>query len=141
MHVFVYGTLKRGYSNNRLLEGAKFVGEAFTIGKYARVDAGFPVVVEGSDEAFAVAGEVYDIKGQPDILKRLDFLEHEGTMYDRKEVVVYLPGKKKRLGAFIYVGCPDFWGDRDHSNDKYYTSGGKLSWPAGPGVSVGLTGL
>lgn len=32
--VFVYGTLKRGYPNNPLLEGSEFLGEAVTVLTY-----------------------------------------------------------------------------------------------------------
>jgi len=36
--VFVYGTLKRGYPNNPLLEGSQFLGEAVTVPTYKMVE-------------------------------------------------------------------------------------------------------
>ena len=72
--VFVYGTLKRGYGNHRLLEDAVFAGEAVTAPKYRMFDAGaFPYMVVDEDSGIPIHGEVYVIT--PEILERLDSLE------------------------------------------------------------------
>jgi gamma-glutamylcyclotransferase (GGCT)/AIG2-like uncharacterized protein YtfP len=51
--VFVYGTLKRGYPNNPMLEGCEFLGEAVTVltykavtvPAYKMVGTSFPVIM------------------------------------------------------------------------------------------------
>ncbi len=60
--VFVYGTLKRGYSNHALLAKATYLGKAKTTLKWTMIGKGmsFPYVIEQHDElGMHVAGEVY----------------------------------------------------------------------------------
>lgn|SRR5690348_4803270 len=99
MKVFVYGTLKQGYGNNRLLDKAKFVENAVIPG-FKLYDSGFPVAAP--DEFSAVSGEIWDISGdhQERTLFNLDSLEGEGRMYNRQEV-----GED----TYMYVGHPRFW--------------------------------
>src|SRR5216683_3259005 len=91
MHrVFVYGTLKGGIHNHRLLAHAKFIGHAITDQAYRMVAGGFPIVLEGGD--YAVKGEVYEVDDA--MLERLDQLEgyrgedNPGNMYNRRSIVV-----------------------------------------------------
>ena len=97
MKVFVYGTLKSGYGNNRLLEGHTFVG-SFVVNGFKLYNYGFPAAKE--DENSKVRGEIWDIGDDQHTLRRLDGLESEGYMYHRKEVDVVDFEEK----AFMYVG-------------------------------------
>lgn len=74
--VFVYGTLKSGYGNNRLLWGSKQVAirARTTRGDLALQDGGFPYLIDGDGD---VLGEVYKVDN-PKVLKRLDQLEGVG---------------------------------------------------------------
>lgn len=89
-YVFVYGTLKQGHGNNRLLSRSKFVGKAVTSEpKFKLVDGGFPYLLDtGSGKK--VVGEVYEIG--PFILRDLDTLE--GVDY----------GHYERVGIHVEVG-------------------------------------
>lgn len=128
MLVFVYGTLKEGYSNNRLLEGCKKLGGGFTIDRFSMVDSGFPVVVDDRVDKHPVTGEVWDIGSDMDILESLDQLEAEGFMYDRREIPIYLMAKKpRRVICSAYIGCSRAWAHKPHSNDKFLRNG-KLTW-------------
>ena len=87
--VFVYGTLKRGERNHRLLAAAEFVGPAFTEPRFRLIDCGpYPAMIEHCDEPLVVAGEVFRIDDA--ILVELDRLEDEGRLYRRKVVEVSL---------------------------------------------------
>ena len=87
--VFVYGTLKRGLYNHRLLErgNARFMGEVRT--KRAQhvmllADAGYPYLVKSTtDDARVIDGELYSV--DDDTLTLLDELEEvsSGHVYAR----------------------------------------------------------
>ncbi len=95
MKVFVYGTLLRGESNHRTLDGARFVGREKTRPDYRLLDLGaYPAIV--ADGSTSVVGEVYEVNAAG--LARLDRLEGHPTMYLRTPVV--LAGGTE---AFVYV--------------------------------------
>lgn len=78
--VFVYGTLKRGHGNHRLLEagGARLLGTD-SIKGWSMHDLGaFPAVAEGWD---TVHGEVFEVDAET--LARLDRLEGIPSFYQR----------------------------------------------------------
>jgi gamma-glutamylaminecyclotransferase len=127
MKVFVYGTLKQGYGNHRILEGKSFLGPAVTIGRFNMLNSGFPVLIP-ADDGLPVKGEVYDITGDLDTLDRLDQLEGEGVMYDRREIYVLL-SDGERVVASVYVGNPTYWRRKKrHDNDQYLTDDNHLEW-------------
>lgn len=106
MLVFVYGTLKQGYGNNRLLSTAEFVRNA-TISGFKLHDSGFPVAEKTDDEHF-VRGEIFKIKRSVH-LRSLDGLEgyregNENSMYHR-EVHTTEDGEEVSL----YVGKSNYW--------------------------------
>ena len=113
--VFVYGTLKRGYPNNPMLEGCEFLGEAVTVltykavtvPAYKMVGTSFPVIVP-DPSGKPVAGELYTVDDAT--LARLDQLEREGRSYDRVMIDATVPlsnGERLTTQAFIYVGRED----------------------------------
>lgn len=112
--VFVYGTLKRGHGNNRLLSCARFVGEGQTIARCRLLHAGFPVLRKGlvgySCLDAPVRGEVYLVT-DPGTLEDLDMLESEGRMYHRRSMAVQID-QGKRVRAFTYVGDSKYWSQR-----------------------------
>ena len=105
MKVAVYGTLRKGFGNNRLLESSKFVGEGKIDNNWSLfvpvVDdkmVSFPYAVEEtSDEGFVC--EVYEIDDKT--LKSLDYLEGYPSFYDRKEVEVELNGEKVTASMYF----------------------------------------
>lgn len=132
MLVFVYGTLKKGHHNHRVLgPNPKFVGHAITNTKYVMHDAGFPVLLVPAkdEEGHFVEGEVYDV----DLVTaaRLDQLEGKGRMYDRVRKYVKMGEGSVRLN--YYVGIADYWRHRHMGKPRLHSpvASGALNWPEG----------
>jgi len=101
--VFVYGTLKSGYGNNRLLQGCTKLCDAYVIG-HKLFDSGFPVA-SPSDDNHSIKGEVWDIEDSNSVLASLDRLEGVPRMYLREEVVAIADDGYAHL-CYMYVGNP-----------------------------------
>lgn len=102
-YVFVYGTLKRGYGNHRVLGSAKFVGEGKTVsGAYKMLDGGFPMVLSGG--LFHVKGELFEVSDEQ-TMRNLDRLEGVPTLYTREETEVELSDGSVQH-SYIYIGNP-----------------------------------
>jgi gamma-glutamylaminecyclotransferase len=82
--LFVYGSLLRGERNHGRLEGARFLGPARTLARYALYDLGaYPGLTEGSS---AVEGELYEVDARQ--LAALDAFENHPRFYRRGPVVL-----------------------------------------------------
>jgi gamma-glutamylcyclotransferase (GGCT)/AIG2-like uncharacterized protein YtfP len=85
--LFVYGSLKKGFGNHRLLETSEFLGEE-TLPKeqgFHMISLGsFPAIVPNSIQATPIYGEVYEIN-EP-VFIRIDRLEGYPTFYNRRLV-------------------------------------------------------
>ena len=136
--VFVYGTLKRGYPNNPMLEGCEFLGEAVTVltykavtvPAYKMVGTSFPVIMP-DPSGKPVAGELYTVDDAT--LARLDQLEREGRSYDRVMIDATVPllnGERLTTQAFIYVGREDRFGEIFARGPRYEQANerGELVW-------------
>jgi gamma-glutamylaminecyclotransferase len=112
-YVFIYGTLKRGERNHRLLAGEQFAGEAVTEPLYQLYDCGtYPALVEDTANGRAVRGEVYLVG--PATLRQLDALEAAPHLYQL--LPVRLAGFDRPVKAYLYrkdVGglaeCGESW--------------------------------
>ena len=128
MLVFVYGTLLKGLSNhNSYLSQAKFYSEA-VLSDYALYDLGaFPgIKISIGDK---VKGEIYTIN--PEILRRLNVLEGEGSLYILKTVEVLTPNET-RLSVYTYEYNHDVnkdnkipfynqpWGEKEKIDSESY---------------------
>lgn len=117
MKIFVYGTLKRGHGNNRLLENAELVGPEIVHG-FKLYNAGFPVAAP-CEESIA-EGEVWDIGDDQQILYNLDRLESEGRMYHR----VYI----EDMDLWLYVGDKTFWSNFERLQECPKNEFGAYEW-------------
>src|SRR4051812_16582087 len=76
IHVFVYGSLKRGFRNHHFLETSRFIGPGTTRRDFDLLDLGyFPAMIKGG--GFAIRGEVFMVDRRT--LKSLDWLEGNST--------------------------------------------------------------
>lgn len=81
--VFVYGTLRQGQSNHRLIDGSKYLGTCGITGPHVLHDMGFcPALVPVDNEVNTVFGEVYEVTLET--LYRLDTLEGHPEWYYRE---------------------------------------------------------
>jgi gamma-glutamylcyclotransferase (GGCT)/AIG2-like uncharacterized protein YtfP len=80
----VYGTLKRGFCNDRYLSGAMLIGYAKTVDKYEMVDRGIPFVFDKAGVGLRLHVEIYMVN--TDELLHIDGLEGHPNWYKRSKV-------------------------------------------------------
>lgn len=79
--VFVYGSLKKGFHNHKVLKDSTFIGIGTTKEKYDMISYNsFPAVISNGE--YHIKGEIYYVDDET--LKDLDRLEGNGTFYKRK---------------------------------------------------------
>lgn len=118
MKVFVYGTLKDGYSNNRILQAGKAQLLKKTVIKgYKLFNAGFPVATPSDGDA--IEGEIWDIGDNEQTLQSLDALEAEGRMYHRREI---------DEDVYMYVGDEKFWDNFERLGECPRNNDGVFVW-------------
>jgi gamma-glutamylcyclotransferase (GGCT)/AIG2-like uncharacterized protein YtfP len=121
--LFVYGTLKKGFSRNVLLDEAIPLGPALTRGtgwamfvthhKYP-----FPVVLPVTSSlpgsiptAGGIMGEAYMVS--PKAITNLDFIESNGIAYQRVIRLIDLMGQNGKpssiMTAWMYIGVLSHW--------------------------------
>lgn len=137
MFISVYGTLKRGNNNHRILQSpnCKFVTEGVVRG-YKLYDSGFPVSSESEGDCIRV--EVFDI-GDTDTegdalvtLNRLDGLEgfrgnkNPSSMYFRHTVSVVTDNGT--VESQMYVGNPTFWREFQGMTEERQDDEGMYYW-------------
>lgn len=102
---FVYGTLKKNFHNNVLLDGCKFLGKGVTDDGYIVHGKGFPKAVRYS-KGCQLAGEVYEVTDKGTV-QRLDWLEGNGSFYLRSKRMVTLESKEKgECWIYEYIAEP-----------------------------------
>lgn len=105
MYVFVYGTLKKGQSNHRLIREFNCLGEATMKGTLYDLGPFPALTLEPANDT--IHGEVYDVNTK-DGVERLDYLEgydpnSKSNFYDRVEVDCVLKDTSKTIKAYVYV--------------------------------------
>lgn len=104
--IAVYGSLKQGFGNHRLLSNSKFLGADVIPSGYTMYSlGGFPAIVEGGSNPLLV--EVYEV--DRNTLIQLDGLEGHPNWYCRKPLatkygdaeVYVMPAHKMRNNTHI----------------------------------------
>lgn len=105
MHLlFVYGTLKAGYGNNRRLGSSSLIGHASTEQPMSFVDLGsFPALVppRANIPQYHVKGELYEVDDHT--LEMCDRLEGHPTFYTREEIGVVLDEFNLAVDCWAYI--------------------------------------
>ncbi len=100
-YVFVYGTLKRGGINERLMEGTEYIADGVIPNAGLLVMPGYPGLLLGKcPEDMYAKGEIYEIY-RSYVLDTLDHLEQEGILYKRVMVPVNLIDPDPTLSASL----------------------------------------
>jgi gamma-glutamylcyclotransferase (GGCT)/AIG2-like uncharacterized protein YtfP len=99
---FVYGTLKLGYGNNRVLgNSSKFIGKGVTTNRYKVYNIGFPLACY-SKKGKPMLGEIFEVT-ESSVVEALDRLEGQGRFYTRvKRLVKNIDFFDQELLAWIY---------------------------------------
>jgi len=98
---FVYGTLKRGEGNHRLLGNSKYLGKGITVTNYNAYHSGFPMICP-SDTGLPMLGEVYTVESA-EVVATLDRLESNGQFYTRVvRPVKILDFFEQEVQAWVY---------------------------------------
>ncbi|MBP2029693.1 gamma-glutamylcyclotransferase (GGCT)/AIG2-like uncharacterized protein YtfP [Methanohalophilus levihalophilus] len=98
MYLFVYGTLKKDFSNHHLIRNTRFIGEDKTRDNYCMIDMGyFPAILE-RDGTTPISGETY--LADEKLLEVVD--EFEGKWFYRKQIRLE-SGKR----AYAYFLSPE----------------------------------
>ncbi|MGH7127169.1 MAG: gamma-glutamylcyclotransferase family protein, partial [Planctomycetaceae bacterium] len=101
MHLFVYGTLKRGLSRAPALSRQRFLDEARTQPFYRMYDCGtYPGLVESAD-GLPISGEVWDVDAA--CLAQLDRIECVAeNLYRRGRIALQPPFDRQDVEAYFY---------------------------------------
>jgi gamma-glutamylaminecyclotransferase len=96
--LFVYGTLKRGLRNHRLIADQEFLGEAITEPGYRVIDLGpHPGLIVDDANGLAVRGELWAVSEC--CLDELDVFEEVPGPFVREAVAI--PGQKETVYAYF----------------------------------------
>jgi gamma-glutamylcyclotransferase (GGCT)/AIG2-like uncharacterized protein YtfP len=97
--VFVYGSLKHGFGNHRVLGTSRFVGRGQTLPQFDLLDCGpYPAIIPGSH---VVTGELYNVDAE--VMRDLDRLEGNGVLYLRQKRPVLVNGQQVSAWIYIYL--------------------------------------
>lgn len=116
--VTVYGSLKKGFHNNFLLENQKFIGNVLTKEKYCMYNAGkFPILTKENKDH--IKGELYSICSST--LYGLDYLEQNGVLYKR-EIIDVVDSNENIHKSYIYFYIAENIKYKNYN--KYYIPNG-----------------
>lgn len=122
--VFVYGTLKGMHERHPT---TKFLGKAFTTGKYTLWDGGFPSATEDGEKfpdfLGHIKGELHEVTAEE--LIHLDRYEGHPEHFERKIIKVKLDDGSDELDAWMYHGPKDSY---VHRAKLCEVSNGYVEW-------------
>ena len=103
IYVSVYGTLRPGFGNNRLLNTSEHLGTGKTVEKYTLRASGIPFV--SKEPLHNVVVDVYKVDN--DTLDRLDGLEGHPEWYKREQIPVKVGDKTMTAWLYFNDGYPN----------------------------------
>ena len=112
VYVGVYGTLKCGHGNHRLLMSSTFIGKGKTNDRYPLTISSLPYLHKQENVGHNVEVEVYKVDHPT--LEQLDRLEGHPHFYKR-EVIEIRMNSGRLLSAWVY-----FVQNRSHNNERLH---------------------
>lgn len=110
--VAVYGTLKKGYSNHRLLKRQKFIGQGLLSKDFSLIISGLPFVIKEKGPT-EIKCEIYEVSKR--CMTNLDYLEGHPDLYKRELTPVKTEDGEEHE-CWVYFYTDDQMKDID---DKY----------------------
>lgn len=99
-----YGTLRKGFHNNRLVGNSKYVGQGLTEKKYTMYARGIPYVVKDIPTSKIIL-DIYEVNDNT--LRNLDSLEGHPRWYCREEAPVNINGEIKNVWIYFMPNTPN----------------------------------
>lgn len=104
LNLFVYGTLKKGFSNHHYLKNSQYIAAATTSEQHQMYQSGIPFVIKNKGTS-PIHGEVYKIDNET--LKRIDMLEGHPHCYKREIIRIILDnGNETEAWIYFYPQKP-----------------------------------
>lgn len=103
VYLFVYGSLKKGFENDHILEKAKYISKATTVRKFAMYEANggeYPYLLK-EKPLFNIEGELYKI-ARKDLLNKIDVFEGSPDYYTRESIEIKSRSFNTNKKAFTY---------------------------------------
>jgi len=102
-HLFVYGTLKRGFGNHHFLDSLalRYSGVAKTEKCYPLVVHQLPFLIDREGAGHRVVGEVYELENGFD-WQALDEFEGVPELYSRRKITIITDQATKTVPAWTY---------------------------------------
>lgn len=116
--LFVYGSLKRGFENEHVLDKAKYISKATTVRKFAMYEAKggeYPYLLKDKPLNY-IEGELYKIE-RKDLLKKIDIFEGSPDYYTRESIEVESRSFDTNKRAFTYF----YTNKKEHKNKQPIT--------------------
>ena len=104
VNLFVYGSLKKGFDNNGILEKAIYISKATTVRKFALYksdDGNYPYLLKNKSIDH-ISGELFKIK-RKDLMLKIDIFEGSPNHYIREAINVKTRSGNKRAFTYFYV--------------------------------------
>jgi gamma-glutamylaminecyclotransferase len=111
----VYGTLRKGYANNYLLNGSKFIGSFETAEKFPHKKTSIPYVANWPGYGEYIPIELYELKNEAQ-LSQIDILEGHPNWYKRELTQIYCNNSHKVYEAWLYFNDDAFFDEADIDN-------------------------
>lgn len=111
-YLFIYGSLKRGFSLSFLLKGAQFVSEGHIKGPYKLYfhEGGYPCLISGRFQKHQIKGEIFLIKSQA-MMQEIDRVEGHPLEYKRTKIPLHTSDSKEEIvligETYIYQSHED----------------------------------
>lgn len=110
VYLFVYGSLKRGFENEHMLDRAKYISKATTVRKFAMYTSKggeYPYLLKDKP-LNNIEGELYKI-ARKDLLKKIDIFEGSPDYYTRESIEIKSRSfdTNKRAFTYFYVNKKD----------------------------------
>ncbi len=118
VYLFVYGSLKKGFENEHVLDKAKYISKATTVRKfamYASKGGEYPYLLKDKP-LNNIEGELYKI-ARKDLLKKIDIFEGSPDYYTRESIEVKSRSFDTNKRAFTYF----YTNKKDHKKKQPIT--------------------
>ncbi len=115
VYLFVYGSLKKGFENEYLLNKATYISKAVTVRKFAMYTTKndqYPYLIKDKPLNY-IEGEVYKI-ARKDLLKKIDIFEGSPDYYTRESIEIKSRSFENNKRVFTYF----YTNKKDHKKKK-----------------------